>query len=379
MRKRKILLASPGSLYSTTDVYEGLAEGFEALGVQVERFDTLREITLRENWLRWSLEAAGMGGHLPPTTDELFQILRSEGDIPADYADFFTFLRREVLDQLVVRARREKHDLVVIISGHNLNREALDMMSLRADTPLGRGFVRTALVCTESPYEDERQAKQGAVVDHLFVNDEASVGPLSEVASATFLPTAWRPTLHFPREASRFQKRDLVFVGVGYPERVEFLEGIDWTGIDASFYGDWRFVSEDSPIRPLVRPGIIPNETTTELYLSARVGLNLYRECVDYWRGGTEQNAGTSPNPRAFELAACGLPQVSNERAGHRKLFGDSCLATDDPCEAEQMIRELLADPDERKRVADAQRARVQGHSYTDRAQTIMEVCFANP
>jgi hypothetical protein len=126
---------------------------------------------------------------------------------------------------------------------------------------------------------------------------------------------------------------DVVFVGSGFPERVAWLSAIDWRGIDLGLYGHWT-LKPSHPLAGCVRGATTANGTTAALYRRATLGLNLYREAP-----GAE-----SLNPRAYELAACGVAHLSSPRREIGELFGDLVPQPATPYEAGQVIRQWLGD-----------------------------------
>ena len=103
------------------------------------------------------------------------------------------------------------------------------------------------------------------------------------------------------------------------------------------------------------------------------MALNLYRTCVDYWGKGEEQAPiGESLNPRAYELAACGVAQISQARAEIADVFQGCMPVFQDGEELEIQLRDLLRCSEHRRSVARKQRRAVRGHSYTDRARQIV-------
>jgi spore maturation protein CgeB len=368
------LVVSPGSNYSTTDVYDGLVSGFRSLGHEVVEYDTLKRIHLSDAWLRWILPKADESIKIPPKP-------RPDGK-PEDYKGFGEYndaLRYNALKDVLIEARRTAADLLIVVSGYVFSKELLSMLSKRPDTPHGAGVVPTVMLFTESPYEEQRQLERARLVDAVFVNDKASLDLYwKAVPYSWYLPMAYHHDKHHPAPVGPYgdYKHDVVFVGVGYDERIALLEGVDWSGINLGLYGDWRGVEGDSPLKPFVHQGIIENSEAIELYQSSRVGLNLYRNCVDYWGdGGATADGGQSLNPRAYELAACGVPQVSEYRGEWDDVFGDDVFGVTftDSGGLENSVRALLRLPEFREQVAQHQRSAVKGHSYRDRAAFIVE------
>lgn len=166
---------------------------------------------------------------------------------------------------------------------------------------------------------------------------------------------------------------DVVFVGTGFRERVDLLESVDWTGIDLGLYGQWEDLPDDSPLHRYLCGGVVSNATAAELYRRAKIGLNLYRQLEGWGAPGARRVGGAeSLNPRAYELAACGCFQISDERAEIAERFsGISTFQT-----AEQLgglVREFLADDYTRQVCAQSSVRDVAGHTFADRATHLID------
>lgn len=378
----RMILVSPGSQYSTTEVFDGLSDGLRQLGHEVIEYDVLRQIYFARRELVNLLVEAGKEDHIPPPNIKPGEGNALPADVRARYNAFLDDVRFSGVRDILVWARRYAVDAVVIVSGYMISNEVLSMLSRRADTPHGAGVAKTMLVFTESPYEDERQLGAARLVDACSTNDEASLPALIDANPwSIYCPMAYHSGLHLPRGVEpKPAAHDVVFVGVGYPERIALLEGVDWQGINLGLYGDWQFVGADSPLRPFIHQGIVPNAEAVELYRGSKVGLNLFRQCVDYWPSGSGDQArtagsGTSLNPRSYELAAIGVPQVSQWRPELDSVFGslfvDRCSFVDS-AGLELAVRQLLADCALRDLFATDQSERVIGvHSYANRAARI--------
>lgn len=357
----RLLVVSSGSLYSTTEVHSGLCNGLRAAGAEVIEWDTAKELAAVDVWARLVYERQGR----PVPKRGLLPSERTDAD-----KEYMAGVCAEAHQRIVWEAVSQRADVVLFVSGHMVPNSVLWSLSRRHGGP-----VRTGLVFTESPYEDRRLREQIALVDFVWCNDKASVDQMDN--EPYYLPVAYDPSIHTPRpkgEPAGGWVHDVVFVGVGYEERVGLLESIDWSGIDLGLYGDWHHVNIKSPLYPFVRQGLIPNAEASDLYRRSKIGLNLYRTTTDHWNGGAPQVKGAySLNPRAYELAACRVPQVSQRRPEFRDVFpGDADWSYEHPAQFAQQIRLLLSDDSLRESVADAQFQCVQGHSYNDRALKIL-------
>lgn len=200
-------------------------------------------------------------------------------------------------------------DVVVIISGFFIPPAVYELLRLRG--------VKVVLVHTESPYEDDRQIPRADFADINVINDPTNLHRFPP--GTVYLPHAYDPDLHHPRPKVPAAVSEFCFVGTGYPGRVEFLESVDWTGIDVAIGGNWRELADTSPLRKFLAHDIeecCPAESTVELYASTEASVNLYRQ------EASESADGWSMGPREVELAACGVFFLRDPRPEGDDLLG---------------------------------------------------------
>lgn len=158
----------------------------------------------------------------------------------------------------------------------------------------------------------------------------------------------------------------MLFVGTGWQERQALLEGVDWSGINLRLRGLFPFMAADSPLRPFYHEGAVPNAELPRAYAACKIALNPYRQ----------GDGAESMNPRAYELAACGVFQLSDYRAEAEDVFGPhACYSSS--AELETLIRHYLANDDERAVRIETNRILVQGHTFDRRVADLMTTVTA--
>jgi len=236
------------------------------------------------------------------------------------------------------------------------------------------GLIVTILF-TESPYDSEQELKLAALVDGCWTNERSCVDGFRAVnPRAGYLPHGWHPERHYlsPRLAAGVPAHDVVFVGSGFSERIEWFNAIDWAGIDLGLYGTWKGLGLSRQLRACIRDGQINNEFAAALYRRAKIGLNLYRTRKNWGYGARKALHAESLSPRAYELAACGSFHLSEYRAEVREVFGDLIPTFTTPTEAADQIRRWLPDAAGRKRIAAQLPACVAEASWVERAKTVL-------
>jgi len=333
-----VLVVSPGVSYSTADVDAGVRFGLEAQGVTVVRYRLTERLAHSRRWLyqAWRAAKRTRPDVVRPTVGDVFY--------QAGLGALVAALRHEV-------------DAVVVVSAMFLHPDIVILMR--------RAHLKVTVIFTESPYDLAQELKVAELVDGCWTTERTSVPAFREVCvNSGYLRHGWHPEHH---RAGRqpgdddVPAHDVVFVGSGFPERTAWLAGIDWRGIDLGLYGHWD-LGATHPLKKFVRSSTIDNEHTAALYRRATLALNLYRDAP-----GAE-----SLNPRAYELAACGVCHISTARAEVDEVFGDLVPTVRGPAETEHIIREFIANASHREQVAASLPRCVADASWRHRAANLV-------
>ena len=94
----------------------------------------------------------------------------------------------------------------------------------------------------------------------------------------------------------------------------------------------------------------ISNEKAVDLYRKAKIGLNLYRTTMD--SADRMITHAESLNPRAYELASCGVFSMSTPRAEVAEKFGPLVPTFTTGQELSRLLRHWLAHDAQRVAVA---------------------------
>lgn len=325
----RILFVTAGAQVSISDVSRGYQNAFERQGChEIVYYDMMRRLSYHS-------------GALP---DEM----RSDVGV----------LMRQASENIPLEALYHEAELVVIPSGLNIHPVVLWTLA-----QLG---IPTAVIFTESPYDDGPQklwADLSLVGTQsnatLFTNDRES----SDRMGWHYLPPAYDPAIHRPVPAVEDKQCDVVLVATGWKDRVSFLEAVDWNGIDLQIFGVWD-VPVDSPLHKYVHPLVISNDNIAETYCSAKVCLNFHRRSPEAY----------TPNPRTYEIAACGAFQLSDPRPGLMEMFGSNIPTFSSPESLGEMVQYYLAHPDEMAFKASAARRLVTEETFDVRAKRLVEV-----
>ena len=365
----RILLVHPGASTSTSDIYDGLAPALAALGAEVVPYRLDLRLADNAAWLDWrwrrAMRAWAANG-------------AAAADRPArpDPGTVMYCAGRDVLES----ALRHGASWVLGIGGLLWSPLAMDLARAAG--------LRLALILTESPYVDEAEATMLSRVDVAWTNERSSVdGPLGRVNPwLRYLPHAAPAPVTEGSEAARacaeararVAAHDVVFVGTAWDERIALLSAVDWEGlgIDLGLYGNWRtLLGSRSRLRRFVRGDQTTPAETAALYARCRVGLNLYRWRTGIRSDGPEVEGAESANPRAYALAAAGVPFVSEYRAESAELFGAHAphFGKGDATALGRSLRALLSESAEDRAARSAGLiAAAAPHTFADRAARVL-------
>lgn len=342
----RILLLYPAADYSTKDVATGIEAGLREAGheVAVYRLSNRLDLALR------GLTRPAVEGGEPVAPNPVDVALMASEALPFQAA---------------------MHGVDWVLGVHGVGLHPAALVALR------RIGVRIAWWFTEAPYEsnEHRELHLATHVDVAFVNERTSVGLFQAVidrhhpgGSAHYLRHAHDPAVHYPRDGADLrpeERCDVLFVGTGFAERQHLLECVDWTGIDLHLGGLWLGVHANYRLFPHLKYPPMQNGEVVRLYAGAKMIVNSHRD------GGRAESA----NPRVWEAAACGVFQVSDERAEITDVLGEAVptYAPGVPWRFITLVRRYLADEPERRRLAALALERVRGETFLVRAETIVD------
>jgi hypothetical protein len=338
----KLLLVHPGADTSTHDVFTGLHGALKARGHECYEYALDARISRSGAWLNYCWQKGGKTLDKPTPGDILYH----------------------AGEELVARALRIMPDCVLVVSAMYLHPDVAVL--------LHRARLNTAILFTESPYDDERQERLMPFVKVAWTNERTSLKP--RFPHLKYLPHAWNADVHVADGVTDddVPSHQVVFIGTCFEERVDLFRSVDWTGIDLALYGNWsEQLGSRNRLRKYVRGGYVDNARTAMLYRKAAIGLNLYRTSKGFGKGVPHIARAESLNPRAYELAATGCFTVSDYRAEVPEVFGDLVPTFEKPEDLQPLLRRWLADAEGLARARAALPGTVAQHTWHERARQI--------
>ncbi len=186
-------------------------------------------------------------------------------------------------------------------------------------------------------------------------------------------PLGCDPSLHKPVELSPEERQhwhsSLCFVGGYLPIREKILSAVADMGL--AIWGPGWDRAENPLVRRCVREGrSLSRQEWLKAYAAADVVINVHTQ-------GPE-----NLNLRAWEALAAGVCLLSDYRADLDRFLPGEVASYRDAEEMRQQCRELLSDPEKRKRLAYRAREKaLSSHTFVHRVQEILrlaETCRGN-
>lgn len=338
----RALVVSPGPHFAVQDVYRGVVAGLKENGVNAYglEFDGLLDFFI--------------AAHLPKAdTGEMYQAFPNVHEAAR-------LATRHALEPALYEFWPH---IVIVISGFFIDPEKYALIRERGH--------KLILWCTESPYEDDKQAWMGGAADMVVVNDPTNLDMFRAVNKNThYIPHSYQPTVHTPT-GNRVES-DVFFAGTGYPSRIEWLERVDFTDIDVGLAGNWQHLAETSPLRDYVIHPLnhcLNNAEAADWYRGCKASFNLYRR--EAMR--PEDSQGWACGPREVELAACGTFFFRDSRGESDELF-PMLPALTTPEEFGEQLRWWLPREGERIEAAIKARAAVEDRTFANNVGEVLRL-----
>ncbi len=351
----KVMVCHPGHSFSTSDVYDGICAGLETIGVEVVPFQWDKPLRIMS-----TLISAGI----------------QLGDIAPDRAEHMrSFTSWLAAADAFTLAWDQEVEAIIVVNGILFPPSRAQMLA-----KLG---IPVACFGTEAPYFLEVEQQIAQAYTHWFTNERRCVGMFGD-GPQFYLPHAYNPKLHQPGTADPAFASDVVFIGGGYPERKQLLEGVDWAGVNLQTLGTlWHLDLEaeqgatDIGRASRYSDGAIPNADTSAWHRNSKIALNLHRKMM-HVENGTEIPAGSAESlgPRAYEIPAVGgFMLCDDERPELQEVYRDSAATFKawDSASLEKEVRWWLSHDTYREEWAAAQHEMVKPHHWGNRAKYVLE------
>ena len=233
----------------------------------------------------------------------------------------------------------------------------------------GRG-VTTANWWLNDPFQFERATSILPAYDFAFSNARGSLDAYVArgIRNVRFLPTACEPSVHRPLPR-RAPACDVSFAGDWSAMREQMIVTLVAGGVDVRIFGPWRRkLGGDSPLRPRLEHGFFTPQRMAEIFAASKATLNIHT-----WRGKFDYGL----NPRVFEAAACGVPQLVDWKRELDDLFDEKERAAMLVYRSDEELLSLSRSlpEDIREKALAAAPSIQERHSYLARMRELLGIC----
>lgn len=279
-------------------------------------------------------------------------------------------------DDIIAAAAIERPQLALVLDG-------LDFPAATVDALRELG-IRTAIWFTDDPYYTEVTAQLAPHYDFVFTLERNCVPFYEQLGCARvhYLPLGVHTADFRPRNPRHELRGDICFIGSAYWNRIRLFEellprmahrsfrlsGLWWDRL--SDFKRWRSrIDLDKWMGPA---------ETAEQYNAHKIVINVHRAHDDSTFNRNIYNVpAVSPNPRTFEIAACGTLLMSDNREDLAQFYtpGVEIVTYDSAQDMADKMDYYLAHEDERRQIAlrGLQRT-LRDHTYVSRLSQLLDL-----
>ncbi|WP_246029206.1 CgeB family protein [Paenibacillus humicus] len=284
----------------------------------------------------------------------------------------------DTLQNYVQQAETLRPDAVIFLDGLQAPVENVD--AIRA---LG---IRTAVWFTDDPYYSDITRKLAPHYDFVFTLEKNCVEFYRRLGcpNVHYLPLGVNPDEFRPRNPDLSLRREISFVGSAYHKRVDFFDQITpyLATRDIIISGLWwERLRDYQLLSSRIRAGhwMGPLETAAT-YNGAKIVINMHRAHDDEtFNSNSEMITAVSPNPRTFEISACGTLQLTDVREDLASFYtpGVEIATYSSPQELVEKIDYYLQHEQERQDIALRSMHRtMKEHTYAHRLNYMLTSMF---
>jgi spore maturation protein CgeB len=302
----------------------------------------------------------------------VFDVFFRAQSIAAFYAEYAKKQKLTKAQQFAILDDRASADLPleVLEFGPDLVLHIVGRLTKRVLAVLKKLKVKTAIWNLDDPQEIDFTTKKSLFYDYVYTVESACVDAYKKAGSknAYFLPLGCDPSIHKKLDkVDDKYKSDICFVGVAFPARVKFFDGV------ADFLKQYKvkIIGGGPNIGPPKDPWLWKNKLQSDLknsaideivmpdeavkyYNGAKICLNIHRAAVDV-RAAKGNQGGIMPNGvsgRTFEVAGCGafqlIDDVRSDVSKHFKV-GKEIVTFSDPEDFKKKVEYYLSNDKEIK------------------------------
>lgn len=287
-------------------------------------------------------------------------------------AERVTIMRPQ--DPVVPVALAERPNLVLVLDGTQFGAEHVQLLRMHG--------IRTAIWLTDDPYYTNFTAGYAPHYDYVFTPEKNCVPFYRQMGAAQVfnLPLGIHPEAFRPRNARRELRGDISFIGSAYRNRLAMMQSllpaISHRKLHVSGFW-WEQLELPSGFRGTFDPGrwMDPLETA-EHYSASRISINIHRMADDERNESDIIIPAVSPNPRTFEISACGTLQLVDAREDIASYYvpNEEIVIFDGVDDLVGKLEHYLTHEEERREIAWRALVRtMRDHTFTSRVSQLLD------
>lgn len=278
----------------------------------------------------------------------------------------------------VSMALETRPDCVLALDGLNVPVEQIDR--IRAEG------IKAAIWLTDDPYYTDLTLEMVRHYDVVFTLELECVEYYQQngIAQTHYLPFAANVSLFRPKIIPIQYRREISFIGSGYWNRIAVFDQIApyLAGKNSYISGGWwdrlrhfNLLSSKIDLNNWMGP-----EETANFYNGTKIVINMHRAHDDMeFNNNSGLIRALSPNPRTFEISACGTLQLTDIRDDLTRFYTpDKEIVT--YASTEELIHKLdyyLHHEEERRAIAlNALKRTREEHTYVHRLSQMLRIIF---
>lgn len=282
-------------------------------------------------------------------------------------------------DDVVGLAAVERPDLVLSLDGMEFGTDQVQQIR-----SLG---IRTSIWFTDDPYYTDVTSTIAPLYENVFTLERNCVPFYQNLGCARVhnVSLGVYPGAYRPRNPRREIRGDVCFIGSAYWNRVgvfhsalPLLEGRKFriSGLWWDRLPDFARWQDRIEVGRWMEP-----LETSEQYNAHSISVNIHRSHDDETFNQNMANiTAASPNPRTFEISACGTLQIVDEREDIAQYYtpGREIVTFSSPEDLAAKVNYYLENEEERQAIAlRALHRTMRDHTFASRLHQILDLSFA--
>jgi len=273
-------------------------------------------------------------------------------------------------NRIVEECASANPDIIFIIKGYNINRETVLRLKHRTNAVVSNWNPDNPFQVRSDFELAETYLESLPAYDVVFTWGEFFMDRLRHHCAkhVEHLPFGYDPTLHRPTNPAPEYSCDVIFLGHWSKKRERILSHISDLDVDFNLWGNhWKWRCWNPSLRRCLRGDALIGDAYAQAMSSAKIVVNVV----------ADHNV-PAYNMRTFEIPATEAFMLTTDTAGQREIFepGVEMATYANGDELAELIDYYLDADEEREAIARRGRGAIEGHSYRERMERVLDISF---